>query len=877
MVTTEPTTVTTEAPTSTSERTTAKQTTTPAETTVNTETTTVTTEAPTIAVEPTTAEPTTAEQTTTPVETTVNTESTIITTEGPTNTAELTTVKQTISTPVVTTGSSETMTQTATTELGSTYEQSSLYPTVTPPSSANVTVIVSTESSTATSNSSDFVCIDPGKYPDPNNCSRYILCTDTVFELTAVSMECPEGSLYDSYNELCTTDPVQCPGEIQLTCTAGGTFEHPEYCNRYYVCKWNYVYNKFELKQYLCPSAHAYDSVTESCVSSDYCGSDGYSKTTTAISTTSTGNAVFVCDAVGKFPDASNCSRFHLCVNASPDILDILMECPKGTLYDSYNEKCTTSPVQCPRESQLSCSTEGKFAHPDDCNRFYVCNWNYIYEKYELRQYRCPINSAYDEISEQCVESSTCNSTVPAFTCTEEGYFAVEYNCKNYYECKYNADGVLVQNTKICGSFKLFDRELRKCRPRCFVDNCPYGVTVTDTFPNQNKNNFNLEKTSPKIISESVDKGRNQPAVDRPNIIDTVVRAYEKSKDFVSYYENRDDGLLKCLCWAELFIITENNRNKEKNVSNEFSIILESPGNITENNVPGGEVEIYTILDRETNKRRTLKFAVVNKTDEITIKEHKTVHCGAGPVLIKTFTEWPKVNKQKIEIRLTPSVPSKWQIYGEDYMLGQKQVTSPSSQTFDTTNTEGYTFTDFEQATVSLSKINKGVKNFYRKAKPIDRNDILKLNKNINFYKKDNNSDKSSQSQQKKITKFPNINFHKEKNTVNNSKPGMKREQVVRSMYFKKLSDGGNIFNMTEPNFFVNPQHDNSMYFFDLLYPNKSQLVNLEGHHRFIINVDISIEHVFIENVNGTEQEIPESILEMEEESVYRLKNDPVL
>ncbi|KAJ8956162.1 hypothetical protein NQ318_020713 [Aromia moschata] len=114
-------------------------------------------------------------------------------------------------------------------------------------------------------------------------------------------MECPKGTLYDSYNELCTSDPVQCPGEPQLACPSQGTFLHPGDCSRYYTCTWSFVYNKFELKQFKCPEKHTYSEQLAGCVRSSSCQASSSTTLDEELTTPLTERG-FVCAEPGKFP-----------------------------------------------------------------------------------------------------------------------------------------------------------------------------------------------------------------------------------------------------------------------------------------------------------------------------------------------------------------------------------------------------------------------------------------------------------------------------------------------------------------------------------------------------------------------------------------------
>lgn len=203
---------------------------------------------------------------------------------------------------------------------------------------------------------------------------------------------------------------------------------------------------------------------------------------TTMSTTTEPTAPLFICPAVGIFPDTFNCSVYHVCMNAYSHLLDVPITCPQGTQFDSERSKCTRDPVQCPGEPPLPCSHPGTYPHPTDCSRYYKCKWRSLFLKYELKQYRCPPSYKFDyrekkcsrSVIAQCFGNSTLppnNSTEVPFTCIEEGCFPVEHNCVDYYVCKKHHNRYELK-VKHCSCGKLFDRERRRC-VKAFMAHCP--------------------------------------------------------------------------------------------------------------------------------------------------------------------------------------------------------------------------------------------------------------------------------------------------------------------------------------------------------------------------------------------------------------------
>lgn len=105
------------------------------------------------------------------------------------------------------------------------------------------------------------------------------------------------------------------------------------------------------------------------------------------------------------------------------------------------------------------------------CYRYYRCTWDYVYDKYKIKQFRCPANYEYTEAL-GCMPSDTCKTDEKPFECTAEGTFPVAGNCQNYWVCTSNGSG-FIQNQESCRSKYLYDRDLKKCRREKLVTNCP--------------------------------------------------------------------------------------------------------------------------------------------------------------------------------------------------------------------------------------------------------------------------------------------------------------------------------------------------------------------------------------------------------------------
>ncbi|XP_044764584.1 uncharacterized protein LOC123321144 [Coccinella septempunctata] len=199
---------------------------------------------------------------------------------------------------------------------------------------------------------------------------------------------------------------------------------------------------------------------------------------TTETEPTSTSQPDFTCYNVGKYPDPQSCTKFHVCVNAIFGLIDVPYDCPDGTQYDSVNQECTIDPVQCPWEPQLECEKAGIYKNPYYCGRYYRCTWRYAYNRYEIKQFRCPDFTEFNQEMGKCVKSDTCQQNQTDFQCIQAGKFPVQENCKEYYECTKKGEGY-VEKRKSCPIYQLFDRNLGRCRNECLVK-CPVEDEETE-------------------------------------------------------------------------------------------------------------------------------------------------------------------------------------------------------------------------------------------------------------------------------------------------------------------------------------------------------------------------------------------------------------
>uniref|UniRef100_A0A6P7FUP2 Uncharacterized protein LOC114331317 n=1 Tax=Diabrotica virgifera virgifera TaxID=50390 RepID=A0A6P7FUP2_DIAVI len=111
---------------------------------------------------------------------------------------------------------------------------------------------------------------------------------------------------------------------------------------------------------------------------------------------------------------------------------------------------------------------------------------------------------------------------------------------------------------------------------------------------------------------------------------------------------------LTSICWAESLIITENKHTKNQTISKAYSILLDTPGNLQDLPANSENSSCYEVLEQNTDQKKVLNFTTVKESGDYIIKEHKTLFCGAGPILSHHFIVWPKLKRKQIEISINP-------------------------------------------------------------------------------------------------------------------------------------------------------------------------------------------------------------------------------
>ncbi len=135
-------------------------------------------------------------------------------------------------------------------------------------------------------------------------------------------------------------------------------------------------------------------------------------------------------------------------------------------------------------ETEYTCSRQGYYRDPNDCNSFYRCvKFNQYIDDYTVFLYMCPEGLVFDEKWEVCVwpsQTAPCGGSseifpIPRrkFVCPGEGYYADPENCRWFFACRdYIGDGTFTQYEFRCPYGLGFDEQKLICNWPWEVPNC---------------------------------------------------------------------------------------------------------------------------------------------------------------------------------------------------------------------------------------------------------------------------------------------------------------------------------------------------------------------------------------------------------------------
>ncbi|CAG9820220.1 unnamed protein product, partial [Phaedon cochleariae] len=151
----------------------------------------------------------------------------------------------------------------------------------------------------------------------------------------------------------------------------------------------------------------------------------------TTATTKSSGDGHFTCQGIGIFPDEMDCSNYYICLRISSSYLVTHLRCPLGMNFDEQTRQCMYQfPCHYPNsrlnqtENYTAATTEestilpgtndgpsdcGKYPNLNDptCTTYYRCS-RLSNGSYSQRLHRCPDNSYFDPVLQDCNETFMC-------------------------------------------------------------------------------------------------------------------------------------------------------------------------------------------------------------------------------------------------------------------------------------------------------------------------------------------------------------------------------------------------------------------------------------------------------------------------------------
>nr|XP_019543746.2 bypass of stop codon protein 1-like [Aedes albopictus] len=123
----------------------------------------------------------------------------------------------------------------------------------------------------------------------------------------------------------------------------------------------------------------------------------------TTSSTTTTTVSSFYCYQTGKFPHPSDCHKYYLCVVLPFGNYETAETCLLGWVFDPVGRRCTTDQTKCDLQPQpFTCTSSGRFPDPSDTTRYFWCRWNAASASYKLIKGTCAFGFTFDANRGRC-------------------------------------------------------------------------------------------------------------------------------------------------------------------------------------------------------------------------------------------------------------------------------------------------------------------------------------------------------------------------------------------------------------------------------------------------------------------------------------------
>lgn len=161
---------------------------------------------------------------------------------------------------------------------------------------------------------------------------------------------CVEGQCGSQPSKQCSEIPiVPEPGKRSELCPAAGFYPDPTQCNRFNLCD-----AKLRAIPYMCPEYYVYDPLTNLC------------KTFTQNHDCPVLDCQLYINRFASYP--LDRSLYAFCGISDGRPIVSLYQCPSETFFDPETQSCVFGCIE----------GEGKFAHPEDRSKYYLCLRNQL-------------------------------------------------------------------------------------------------------------------------------------------------------------------------------------------------------------------------------------------------------------------------------------------------------------------------------------------------------------------------------------------------------------------------------------------------------------------------------------------------------------------
>nr|XP_026488378.1 uncharacterized protein LOC113395051 [Vanessa tameamea] len=201
------------------------------------------------------------------------------------------------------------------------------------------------------------------------------------------------------------------------------------------------------------------------------------------------------CQSSGFMGDPINCKKFYRCVdNGDGGFTQHEFLCGEGTAWDPTIEACNheNAVKHCGENSgsqfeETTPSTQTQTSTTTSSSSYIVT---------QSQQSQTPIYSS--TLSTTSLMDG--NSMTPEDKeCTSEGFFANQYNCKQFYRCVNNGKGGYTKYEFSCGDGTIWVQEIQACDHDTDAINCSYSSSIATT----EKQEINSSNEQNEQVSES--------------------------------------------------------------------------------------------------------------------------------------------------------------------------------------------------------------------------------------------------------------------------------------------------------------------------------------------------------------------------------------